>query len=101
MIKRKTTVDNIRNHDCDNLPSYCVLIDRTTIFGNPFKIGPHGNRNDVIKRFARYFERRMKHDIKFRKNVINLTGKTLLCWCHPMCCHGDVIVEYLNKEKEN
>lgn len=96
MNKRKTTVDNIRNYDRDNLPSHCILIDRTTIFGNPFTIGKHGNRKEVISRFKRYFDRRIKHDIKFRNAVRKLAGKTLLCWCHPMGCHGDVIAEYLN-----
>jgi len=66
-----------------------VLIDRTTIFGNPFSIGRHGNRDDVIKRFKRYFTRRVKYDVKFRNTVRKLAGKTLLCWCHPMECHGD------------
>jgi len=99
MTKRKTTVDNIRNYDCNNLPSHCVLIDRTTIFGNPFSIGRHGNRDDVIKRFKRYFTRRVKYDVKFRNTVRKLAGKTLLCWCHPMECHGDVYAEYLNNEK--
>ena len=98
MVKRKTIVDNIRNYDCDNLPSHCALIDRTTIFGNPFSIGRHGNRDDVVDRFDRYFERRMKNDDKFRKAVKRLVGKTLLCWCHPMICHGDVYAEYLNNE---
>lgn len=99
MIKRETTVDNARNHDCNNLPPHCVLIDRTTVFGNPFRIGQHGNRDQVIARFERYFERRIKHDVKFRKAVKKLEGMTLLCWCYPLKCHGDILAEYLNNEE--
>lgn len=95
----KTTVDNIRNYDRDNLPSHCILIDRTTIFGNPFRMNEYGgcSRKEVISRFKRYFDRRIKYDVKFRNAVKEHKGKTLLCWCHPMGCHGDVIAEYLNQ----
>jgi hypothetical protein len=27
-----------------------------------------------------------------------LQGKTLGCWCKPLACHGDVIVEILESE---
>jgi len=33
----------------------------------------------------------------FRKEVEKLRGKVLGCWCKPLPCHGDVIVEYLEK----
>ena len=98
MAKRKTTVDNIRNYDCNNLPSHCVLVDRTTIFGNPYPIGRYGNRDDVIVRYRRYFYNRIK-DTLFREDVESLSGKTLLCWCHPLPCHADIIADYLNDIK--
>jgi len=99
MTKRKTTVDNIRNYDCNNLPSHCVLVDRTTIYGNPYPITSDTNREDVIIRFKRYFDNRIKHDIKFRNAVRRFAGKTLLCWCHPLPCHADIIIDYLNSIK--
>ena len=27
-----------------------------------------------------------------------LRGKRLACWCHPLSCHGDIIVEMLGDE---
>jgi len=73
-----------------------TLIDRTTCFGNPFVIGKHGGRKQVLELFKMYFEWRIKHDKYFRFQVEELKGKTLACWCKPLACHGDIIAEYLD-----
>lgn len=31
------------------------------------------------------------------KHLGELRGKTLGCWCKPLACHGDVLVELVNK----
>lgn len=66
---------------------YDVYIGRGSIWGNPFIIGKHGNRKEVILKYQNY--------IINNKNLINqlhtLTGKTLGCWCKPKACHGDVL----------
>ena len=93
-----TKVGNIKNYSIKNIPNKCVRIDRATIFGNPFKIGEHGSRDEVIERYKRYFLKRIKYDSDFRKAVKKLKGKVLLCWCRPLPCHGDVIAEWLNNE---
>lgn len=31
-----------------------------------------------------------------RPDLEPLRGKRLACWCHPLPCHGDVIVEWLD-----
>jgi hypothetical protein len=89
----ETTVVNIR------FDQYDVYIGRAGkgepgYFGNPFKIG---SREDNIKQFKKYFYDRLRNDLEFRKNVHNLKGKRLGCFCKPKnACHGDVIAEYLN-----
>ena len=70
-------------------------IDRLTEFGNPYRIGPDGTREEVIEKYRSYFEEKLK-DPKFKKAVLSLKGKVLSCWCKPLPCHGDVIEEYLN-----
>ena len=39
-----------------NLPEHdgVVRIDRKSRWGNPFRIGPHGNREEVIRRYRRW-----------------------------------------------
>ena len=81
---------------------YDVLIDRTTIFGNPFKIGIDGDRDLVIRKYKAYFYKRIWKDLKFAGNVASLTflkNIKLGCWCKPLACHGDVISEFLENNE--
>lgn len=92
MERRKdfgTVVVNLRYDNYDE------LIDRRSIFGNPFPERKHG-RARCIELFKEYFYKRIEEDEKFRNEVLKLRGKALGCWCKPRACHGDVIVEYLN-----
>lgn len=85
-----TTVVNIRNSTCDQ------YIGRGSTFGNPYHIGEDGDREQVIEKFRAYFYKRLT-DASFRDKVLALKGKRLGCWCVPLNCHGNVIVEYLEK----
>jgi len=67
------------------------------LFGNPYIIGKDGNREEVIEKYREYFLKRIDEDPIFKANVIGLSGKTLACFCYPKSCHGDVIIEWLNK----
>jgi len=90
----KTQVVNIKTQRHQNF----IRIDRLSVFGNPFKIGKDGNRKEVIEKYKKYFYKRIKTDIRFRWAVENLKGCILACWCSPLPCHGDIIIEYLENE---
>ena len=82
----------------DHLPPNTVIIDRRTMFGNPFRFGYEEgcSRKESIRKFKAYFEDRMANDKKFAKQVINkLSKKNLACWCKPLSCHGDIILKWL------
>jgi hypothetical protein len=79
---------------------YDVYIGRGTPFGNPYKIGRDGTRDDVIEKYREHFNKKLK-DKSFRDRVKSLKGKVLGCWCKPDACHGDVIIEYLENERAN
>jgi len=85
----KTTVVNVKRESCD------VLIGRPSIFGNPYIVERDGTRAEVIKLYREYFLIKVAQDDQFRKKVAALKGKKLGCYCKPLPCHGDVIVEYL------
>jgi len=70
-----------------------VYIGRGTIYGNPFRIGPDGTRVEVIAKYKAWFYANDALRTECRKW---LTGKTLVCHCSPLSCHGDVIADYLN-----
>jgi hypothetical protein len=78
---------------------HLVKVDRSTVLGNPYKIGIDGNRTEVIAQYRQwlwgYVEDR--HKIvwgalsqlyeDWEKHGILYLG----CWCKPKACHADVI----------
>lgn len=72
---------------------YDVYIGRPSPFGNPFKIGRDGTRDEVIAKFERYAAEKVMTDAKFARAVHGLYGKALGCYCYPLRCHGDILVE--------
>lgn len=79
---------------------YNVYIGRPSEFGNPFEIGPDGDRDEVISKFESYFLRKINSSIDFRNKVQSLRGKILGCFCKPKKCHGDIIVQWLINNPE-
>ena len=78
-----------------NKPNDCIYIGRGTIYGNPFKIGIDGTRNEVIQKYIEYVEN--TPDLKF-KILKNLKGKNIMCHCTPKKCHGDYIISLLSQD---
>lgn len=72
---------------------YDVRIDRQTIWGNPFIIGPDGTRSQVINKYREWLLRQ-PHLLAL---IPTLRDKRLGCWCHPQMCHGDVLAELANR----
>lgn len=69
--------------------NYDVYIGRPSIWGNPYKIGVDGTREEVIAAYENYV--RSRPDLLRR--LPEIAGKTLGCWCAPSACHGDVLVK--------
>lgn len=74
---------------------YDVYIGRGTPFGNPYVIGVHGNRKQVIELYRSWFAAQPKLQQLAREQ---LTGKRLGCWCRPLPCHGDILAAFVNSE---
>ena len=70
-----------------------VRINRRSRWGNPFVIGRHGAREEVIERYRNWLWSKMKSGAIPLSEVAALNGKTLLCHCHPLPCHGDVLAK--------
>ena len=77
------------------------MIDRTTEFGNPFRLEKDGGeytREESVERYREWFIDEIESNPEFREAVEDLRGETLGCWCKPKACHGDVILEYIRGE---
>ena len=73
-----------------------VYIGRPSLCGNPYKIGKDGNREQVIDKYRRYFNFMIETSAVFKEEILSFKGKRLGCYCKPLPCHGDIIVEYLD-----
>jgi hypothetical protein len=79
------------------------------IFGNPYILDKNDplSREKVLLQYHDYLAKRIlpgEMDMAFRLKVKELYGKTLVCYCSPLPCHGDILylyAEYLNKIAED
>lgn len=85
-----------------NVPPDAVYVGRPTKWGNPFVIGDTTNivsngrpmtRADVILAYRDAVTRGRENEIR-----AELRGKHLVCWCAPLPCHADVLLELANAE---
>ncbi len=68
-----------------------VLIDRRTRWGNPFRLGADGSRDEVIALYRADLWRRIRAGEISLEELAELDGCWLACWCEPLPCHGDVL----------
>jgi hypothetical protein len=73
-------------------PSDAIYIGRPSKWGNPFIIGKHGTREEVILKYRNY----ILHSPVLLMALPELRGRDLICWCAPEACHGDVLLELAN-----
>lgn len=69
-------------------------------FGNPRWTG---GKIDGDCSFESYARALIATDAEFKRRVTGLYGKTLVCFCKPNDCHGDMLVilaHELNSEQE-
>ncbi|BCO11168.1 hypothetical protein GEOBRER4_n0424 [Citrifermentans bremense] len=92
-------------------PAY-VYIGRSgrgmsSLFGNPVRFGykcptckqlhPYNDEGRWEMCYRLYLEKRLFADRQFKELVKRLRGKTLVCFCKPNPCHGDILAEYAEK----
>jgi hypothetical protein len=70
-----------------------VYIGRGSKWGNPYIIGRDGNREQVIEKYRKY----IIATTALRNYLPELRDKTLVCFCKPKACHGDVLAILADK----
>ena len=75
-------------------------IGRPSPLDNPYVIGRDGTRTMVIAKYRLWLHERMQRDTPQWRAVYALARRhwageavTLVCWCKPEACHGDVLKE--------
>ena len=85
----------VLNKRTDKIPPDAVYVGRPSKWGNPFRIGRDGTRAEVIAKYKVY----VKKTLEFVDGTFldELRGRDLVCWCAPLPCHADVLLELANK----
>lgn len=87
MSGRSDVSGKVLNKHRDAIPYGAVYIGRGSPYGNPYKIGTHGDRDEVCDLFER--------NILPTLDVEPLRGRDLVCFCAPARCHGHAIINKL------
>lgn len=82
---------------CSRREAYDVLATRPGKWGNPFAIGPDGDRGRVVDLHRRW----LKIQPELLADLSELRGKVVGCVCEPdEECHADTLVAMANKGAE-
>ena len=62
-------------------------------WANPFSVRREADREAVIAAYEKWL--RSQRDLM--EALHKLEGRDLVCWCAPLPCHGDVLLELANR----
>ena len=97
-IGDKPISPKVLNKRTDKIPSDAVYVGRPSKWGNPFKMNDPllpaglsrlGRRKAVIAEYHLWITRQPG----LMDSLRELKGKDLVCWCAPLPCHADVLLE--------
>ena len=88
-----TRAARVLNKRGDMIPRGAVYVGRPTKWGNPFVIGRDGDRDEVVRRYRD----RLLESPTLLAQLGELRGRDLVCWCAPLRCHADVLLELANR----
>ncbi len=84
----------VLNRRRDRIPRGAVYVGRPSKWGNPFLIEVDGTREQCVEDFRRHVASNRELREAIRRE---LRGKDLVCWCAPLPCHADVLLEVANE----
>lgn len=76
-------------------PVGSVYIGRPSPWGNPFEIGRDGDRDEVVAKYREWLALDAQAPLREAARR-ELRGRSLVCFCKPKACHGDVLLEIAN-----
>jgi hypothetical protein len=75
-----------------------AYVGRPSVLGNPFVVGRDGSRNELIAQYRRWLWARLQepnspqeHELRRLLARAAAGELELLCWCHPLPCHAEVV----------
>jgi hypothetical protein len=92
----------VLNKHKDVIPPDAIYVGRPSKWGNPFKIGGWYNGKRIKTRMEAVSVHKdwlLNSDMgqHLLEDIGELRGKDLVCFCAPLPCHADVLLELANK----
>ena len=94
-------VFNKRDKD---IPLGAIYVGRPSKWGNPMTVKelkilfPRDSSAGLHQRAVDWYKRYLPIDVRLYEQLDELRGKDLVCWCAPLPCHADVLIEMANRE---
>ena len=76
-----------------NAPFNAIYIGRGSMWGNPYVIGKHGTRSEVIEKHKQMLWDDVQAGRVSLEALASLKDKPLVCFCKPSPCHGDTLLK--------
>jgi len=73
---------------------HAKYVGRGSVWGNPFILNEDGAREIVIAKFKEYALWRLSREPDW---LVPLKDKNLACYCAPLACHADILLQLANK----
>ena len=88
----------VLNKRVDTIPPSAVYVGRPSKWGNPYRIGQKVNGSPISREEAvGFYEGWINNQITAGLlSVEELRNKDLVCWCAPLPCHADILLELAN-----
>jgi len=94
----------VLNKRTDKILPDAIYVGRPSKWGNPFKMNDPllpaglsmlGRRKAVIDEYRLWIIRQPD----LIDSLSELKGKDLVCWCAPLPCHADILLQLANEEE--
>lgn len=88
----------VLNKRTDLIPSDAVYVGRPSKWGNPFHMDRTSStpRKDAIDKYKVWLLSYSSIGSPI-KDIEELRGKDLVCWCAPLPCHADILLKLANR----
>jgi hypothetical protein len=76
-----------------------IYVGRPSDWGNPYVVGRRGvsNRQAAVGFFREYAQKMLAANPRWLDPLRG--AEALVCWCAPLACHADVLVEMIEGER--
>lgn len=85
----------VLNKRTDEIPPDAIYVGRPSKWGNPFVLSTNIPRHIAVHEYHKWILKQPE----LMNSLHELRGKDLVCWCAPLPCHADVLLELANEEK--